>query len=66
MRVGEMIQKAVSRLQVKTGDEYWHGSVSVGVAHRRDEMTSHEQLIKAADEGVYAAKEAGKNCVRAV
>ncbi|MCJ7558416.1 MAG: bacteriohemerythrin [Gammaproteobacteria bacterium] len=66
MRVGEMIQKAVSRLQVKTSDEYWHGSVSVGVAHRRAEMASHEQLIKAADEGVYAAKEAGKNCVRAV
>ena len=66
LRVGEMIQEAVSRLQVKTGDEYWQGSVSVGVAHRRAEMTAHEQLIKAADERVYAAKQAGKNCVRAL
>ena len=38
---------------------------SIGVAtHAGDTFARAEQLLKAADEGVYAAKAAGRNCVR--
>ncbi|OIP31498.1 MAG: hypothetical protein AUK47_22360 [Deltaproteobacteria bacterium CG2_30_63_29] len=37
----------------------------VDIAERNDEMLDVEDLLKAADEGVYLAKAAGRNCVRA-
>ena len=51
-------------MHVKVGDGYWHGSVSIGVAVRHKDTKNYEALIKAADQGVYEAKQAGKNCVR--
>jgi len=51
-------------MQVVTGDGYWQGSVSVGVAVRSADMLKPDDLIKSADKGVYIAKKAGKNCVR--
>ncbi len=64
LKIAETIRKNVSQMRVQTGDSSWHGSVSIGVAFRTDDMENLESLIKAADEGVYAAKRAGKNCVR--
>ncbi len=64
MHIAELTRKAVSELRVPTGGEPWHGSISVGVASRLPDMKSYEELIKATDKGVYAAKDAGKNCVR--
>ena len=64
MYIAEMTRKTVSELRVPTGGEPWHGSISVGVASRLPDMKSYEELIKEADKGVYAAKEAGKNCVK--
>jgi diguanylate cyclase (GGDEF)-like protein len=66
LHIAELARKAVSELRVPTGGEPWHGSISVGVASRAPEITSYEALIKAADKGVYAAKQAGKNCVRSI
>lgn len=40
-------------------------SVSVGVATYRPEMESPEDLLEAADRALYAAKQAGRDCVRA-
>lgn len=54
----------VSAMQVVTGDGYWQGSVSVGVAMRSASMLNQDDLIKSADKGVYIAKKDGKNCVR--
>lgn len=54
----------VNTLRVAAGGGFWEGSVSVGVATNTDDMSVMTDLIKAADEALYAAKAAGKNCVR--
>lgn len=64
MHVAELARKAVSEIRVPTGDTEWSGGISVGVAARSARMRNHEDLIKAADNGVYAAKRDGRNCVR--
>lgn len=64
MYLAESICKTVSELRVPTGDGAWQGSISVGVAASTPGMDHYEELIKEADEGVYAAKRDGKNCVR--
>jgi hemerythrin len=62
--VAHLVLGKVNALQVQAGNGCWHGSVSVGTAVRREGMNSYEDLIRQADDAVYAAKRAGKNCVR--
>ena len=64
MHIAQDIHKAVSELQVTTGDGVWQGSISVGVATQIPSINRYEDLIKMADKRVYAAKLDGKNCVR--
>lgn len=64
MNVAKSICKTVSKLRVPTGDGVWHGSVSIGVAAITPGMKSYDELMKVADQGVYVAKQDGKNCVR--
>ncbi len=64
LHIAEIVKKNVSQMKVPTGDGYWHGSVSIGVAVKNKLMEDFNDLIKDADDGVYAAKRAGKNCVR--
>lgn len=64
MQLAEKLRLQVSRLQVPTGGVPWYGSISIGVAARTPDMTNSEDLIKFADESLYLAKQAGKNCVR--
>jgi hemerythrin len=64
MLVAEKTRAEVASLRVPTGGEPWVGSISIGVAVSDDSMHHYEQLLKLADEAVYAAKRAGKNCVR--
>lgn len=63
VRLAEKMRQAVAALRVPAGGGEWHGSVSIGVAVRREGMRNFEALIKAADEGVYAAKKDGRNRV---
>jgi len=65
MHAAELVLKAVSALQIKVGEGVWNGSVSIGVAVNTAKMTTYDDLIKAADNGVYLAKQDGKGCVRA-
>jgi diguanylate cyclase (GGDEF)-like protein len=64
LNIAEIVRSKVSEMSVKTGDGFWNGSVSIGLAAYHKNMKNYEALIKAADEGVYEAKKAGKNCVR--
>ena len=62
--IARLLCDAVAELTVQVGKGSWFGSVSIGVASRQAHMQEMEDLIKMADQGVYLAKEAGKNCVR--
>jgi hemerythrin len=62
-QLAEKIRLAIAALRVPTGSGEWRGSISIGVAVRKAGMSHFEELIKAADEGVYCAKKNGRNCV---
>ncbi len=64
--VAEGVRSVVNALHISAGKGEWHGSVSIGVAARSKEMKKPGVLIKLADDGVYLAKKAGRNCVKAV
>jgi diguanylate cyclase (GGDEF)-like protein/hemerythrin-like metal-binding protein len=62
-RLAEKMRGEIATLRVPAGEGEWQGSISIGVAIRKPHMQSVEDLVKAADEGVYAAKHKGRNCV---
>ncbi|MCF8169071.1 MAG: GGDEF domain-containing protein [Rhodoferax sp.] len=66
MLTAEKVRQKVDRLRVTAGAGVWKGSISVGVAVRTKTMQNADQLLKAADEGVYTAKRHGRNCVTTV
>ncbi len=63
MYAARSVHEEVSKMRVKAGTGEWAGSISVGVASYTPTMKTIEDLLKRADEGVYMAKAAGKNCV---
>ena len=62
----QLLCDAVAEHKVQIGKGSWFGSVSIDVASKQDHMRDMDELIKMADQGVYLAKEAGKNCVRSI
>ena len=64
LQVASLVQDGVSGLEVPISGGVWRGSLSVGVAERTPSLRRPEELIKAADLGDYAAKSAGRNCIR--
>jgi hemerythrin len=63
LQLAEKIRADVAALRVGAGSGVWCGSISVGVAVRKAGLKSMDDLLKAADLGVYAAKRRGRNCV---
>ena len=63
LHIAEQMRQGIEKLRVTAGIGIWRGSISVGVAVRQPGMGSPEELIKAADEGVYVAKRNGRNRV---
>ncbi|WP_461516901.1 diguanylate cyclase [Porticoccus sp.] len=66
MQIAESVRKTVSALRIPTGNKFWEGSISIGVASQQSAMAGYEDLIKMSDRGVYAAKQCGRNCVRSL
>jgi len=63
-RVAEALVAAVGASVLHVDGVPLRQSVSVGVASRAPGMGGHEALLRAADQAVYAAKAAGRGCVR--
>lgn len=64
LHIAEQMHEQVARMQVQVTGGFWNGSISVGIAVKSSAMKNTADLIKAADNGVYAAKAAGKNCIK--
>lgn len=65
-REAERTRQLIAALQVKTDDgQVLSITASIGVAsYDGTHFRNADELLKAADRGVYAAKAAGRNCVR--
>ena len=64
--IAERTRQAIEKMAVVSGQgDVLHITASIGVSTFDGEFFERaEMLVKAADQGVYAAKNAGRNCVR--
>lgn len=60
---GERLRHLVESASMASGVAATRGSISVGVAVRESGMADIDALIKCADQGLYLAKQGGRNCV---
>jgi two-component system cell cycle response regulator len=66
MLVAERLRVAVQARPVETGGPQIFLTASLGVAMRVPGMDNVDALIKCADDGVYRAKQRGRNCIAAL
>lgn len=64
MNVAASLLDRIAVLRVATGDGFWKNSISIGVATSNAGMHEFDELIKAADDSLYLAKDAGRGCAR--
>jgi diguanylate cyclase (GGDEF)-like protein len=60
----ERFRADVANLVVRANGKDLRVTISAGVAQRGDTMPRSDAMMKAADDALYAAKSAGRNCVR--
>jgi hemerythrin len=63
MQLAEDLRQKVNGMCVPAGAGQWRGSISAGVAVRGPGMSGPDDLLKAADQGLYAAKRSGRDRV---
>ncbi|MBK9954151.1 MAG: diguanylate cyclase [Rhodocyclaceae bacterium] len=61
----ERVRHSVESMVIPTGDLRLDSTVSIGVAVRDEGMETSDALVKCADQGLYLAKEKGRNRVAA-
>ena len=66
MLVAERLRVALEARPVETGGPRIFLTASLGVAMRVPDMDNVDALIKCADDGVYRAKQRGRNCLSAL
>ena len=64
LRAATRILRRVHSREVNVGDATLHLGVSIGVASTEQSPMDPHALIRTADRALYAAKEAGRNCIR--
>jgi len=64
LAVAERARAAVAGIALPAGDATIHATTSLGVAVLPRHARTRDALIAAADQAAYAAKDAGKDCVR--
>lgn len=64
LHIAQLTRKNIGALSIIAGNSAWQGSISIGVAANSSDIASVDQLLKTADDAVYIAKNAGRNCVR--
>jgi diguanylate cyclase (GGDEF)-like protein len=64
-RCGERLRAAAEAQGIATADGVLRVTLSIGVAVRTEQTRSPAELLKAADQAAYAAKQGGRNQVRA-
>jgi diguanylate cyclase (GGDEF)-like protein len=60
----EQLRLSFQALRVQYEDEEFSATISAGVATFPDHGETDEDLLRAADQALYAAKAAGRNCVK--
>jgi hemerythrin len=66
-RLAAELLATVTAMKVATGEgSYWRSSISIGVACSTPGLQQPDELFRVADEGLYAAKAAGRSCARSV
>ena len=63
-KFAERTRLSVARLAIPYGDTAIDVTISIGIAQYHGNMDRYEELIKEADDALYLAKNAGRNCIR--
>jgi hemerythrin len=66
LEIARQVHERVQQICMPYDNYSWEGSISVGVAATDSSMQDVSDLIKAADDSVYLAKKAGRNCIRTI
>jgi len=64
LRRAEQLRTAFAELRLESAGSMLSATLSAGIAAYPDHGKTEEDLLRAADQAMYAAKAAGRNCVR--